>query len=70
MAYRLTVRPIDSSKREVQNDVSPDVHAWIFGQLHSGQRYEVFVSAVNKAGEGPAHGRNVTTPAAGNCKFS
>ena len=69
VAYRLTVRPTDSSKREIQNDVSPDVHAWIFGQLHSGQGYQVFVSAVNKEGEGPADRRNVTTPAAGNRKF-
>ena len=68
LSYRLTVSPLNNSQHEIQNDVPPDTHSWTFGHLHAGQKYEVFVSAVNEEGEGPAHTKYVTTPSAGSCK--
>ena len=68
LSYRLTVSPLNNSQHEIQNDVPPDTHSWTFGHLYAGQKYEVFVSAVNEEGEGPAHTKYVTTPSAGSCK--
>ncbi|KAH3739489.1 hypothetical protein DPMN_046141, partial [Dreissena polymorpha] len=66
LSYRLSLMPLAGDGHMISTDVPEDKNSWIFGHLLSGRDYEVTVSAVNSAGEGPAYSKSVTTPIPGN----